>query len=77
MDELVTHSLEDYQATALLLARHPAKLTALREKLAANRPTCALFDTALGTRHIEAAYAAMMRRVQAGLPPMHLDIPHL
>lgn len=75
MDELITHCLDDYQATALRLARHPGQLAALKAKLAANRHTCPLFDTALGTRHIEAAYAAMMQRLHAGLPPAHLDIP--
>jgi predicted O-linked N-acetylglucosamine transferase (SPINDLY family) len=76
LDELVTHNLDDYQATALHLAHNPGETAALRGKLAANRETCPLFDTARCTRHIEAAYVEMWRRFDAGLPPAHMDIPH-
>lgn len=75
MDELITSSVEGYQSMALHLAHHPDALGALRAKLAANRDRCALFDTARTTRHIEAAYVEMVRRLDAGLPPAHLDIP--
>ncbi len=44
--ELVTTSLEDYEALALKLARKPSFLAAIKAKLARNRDTCPLFDTA-------------------------------
>jgi protein O-GlcNAc transferase len=45
LPELVTGSLTEYEALALKLARDPAALAALKDKLAKNRDTCALFDT--------------------------------
>ena len=46
LPELITHSLADYQALALRLARDPAQLSGLRQKLARNRQTYPLFRTA-------------------------------
>ncbi len=65
----MTHSLEEYEALALTIAREPARLAALKAKLAANRTTHPLFDTARFTRNIEAAYLTMWQRHRAGEPP--------
>jgi predicted O-linked N-acetylglucosamine transferase (SPINDLY family) len=46
----------------------------IRRKLAANRATTPLFDTALFARRIEAAYAAMHQRHQEGLAPANISI---
>ena len=73
--ELITTTLEGYEQTAVDLARHPDKLANIRRKLEANRLTAPLFDTKRLTRHIEAAYAAMYERHQAGLPPDHIVVP--
>jgi predicted O-linked N-acetylglucosamine transferase (SPINDLY family) len=54
---------------ALRLARDPALLSALRQKLARNRTSFPLFDTARFTRHVEAAYATMLERSRRGEPP--------
>jgi protein O-GlcNAc transferase len=62
--ELITTSLEDYEALAHRLARDPALLGAIKAKLARNRDTHPLFDTARFTRHIEAAYVTMWERYQ-------------
>jgi predicted O-linked N-acetylglucosamine transferase (SPINDLY family) len=69
LPELVTTSLEDYEALALKLAREPTLLTSIKAKLARNRDTYPLFDTARFTRHIEAAYTRMWERQQRGEPP--------
>ncbi len=69
LGELVTHSLEEYEALALKIAREPALLAALKAKLAANRTTHSLFDTARFTRNIEAAYLTMWQRHAGGEPP--------
>jgi predicted O-linked N-acetylglucosamine transferase (SPINDLY family) len=69
LPELVTHSLAEYQALALKLARDRGALAALKEKLRRNRDTEALFDTARITRSLEAAYASMWQRHQRGEPP--------
>ena len=58
LPELSVESLEDYEALALKLARDPAALQALRERLEQNRATQPLFDTARFTRNLEAAYTA-------------------
>ncbi len=59
LPELVTQSLEDYEALALDLARDPDRLAAIRRKLFANRPTAPLFDAKRYARHLEAAYKRM------------------
>ncbi len=59
LPELVTASIEDYKAKALGFARQPEMLAAVREKLARNRLTMPLFDSARSCRDIEAAYFRM------------------
>ena len=69
MPELITETLADYESLALALAREPERLAALKAKLAANRRTAPLFDTARFTRNLETAYRRMWVRAQDGLPP--------
>jgi predicted O-linked N-acetylglucosamine transferase (SPINDLY family) len=72
--ELITETAADYERRAIALAADPARLAAIRGRIAQNRLTAPLFDTRLFTRHMEAAFVAMHRRHQAGLPPDHIDI---
>jgi predicted O-linked N-acetylglucosamine transferase (SPINDLY family) len=74
LPDLITHSREEYEALAIELALNREKLQAIREKLERNRLTTPLFDTALYTKHLEAAYKAMYQRHQTGLPPDHIDV---
>lgn len=74
MPELITHSHEEYEALALTLATHPDALAAVKQKLDHNRLTQPLFNTALFTAHIEAAYTAMWQRHQQGLAPDHIRV---
>jgi len=60
LSELITHSPQEYEATALALARDPARLRAIRDKLAANRTSAPLFDTARFTRNLENAFEKML-----------------
>jgi protein O-GlcNAc transferase len=69
MPELVTRDLQAYEALALELARDPALLQSSRRKVAANRQTCALFDSDRSRRHIEAAYEIMWKIHRRGKPP--------
>jgi len=69
LPELVTNSLEEYEALALRLAGDPALVRSIREKLLRNRATYPLFDTARFTRRLEAVYTAMWQRYQRGEPP--------
>jgi protein O-GlcNAc transferase len=66
LDELITHSLEEYEALALKLAQDPSALAAIKATLARNRNTFPLFDTARTTRQIEAAYTTFWQRYQKG-----------
>jgi protein O-GlcNAc transferase len=59
LDELITHTLAEYEALARRLARDPAYLATLKDTLNRNRDTCSLFDTQSATRHIETAYLTM------------------
>ena len=74
--ELITTTLGEYERLAIELATRPDKLAAIKQKLSDNRLTTPLFDTALFTRHLEAAYTAMAARHQAGLAPDHIDVPN-
>jgi len=70
LPELVTTDLASYEALALRLAAEPGVLAGIRAKLAANRATCALFDTDRMRRQLESAYATMHARHQRGEPPL-------
>ncbi len=59
LPELVTESLDDYERLALELAQDPARLKALRDRLARNLATAPLFDSDRFRRNIEAAYLIM------------------
>uniref|UniRef100_UPI0013D527EB UDP-N-acetylglucosamine-peptide N-acetylglucosaminyltransferase n=1 Tax=Enterobacter hormaechei TaxID=158836 RepID=UPI0013D527EB len=61
--------LADYETLALALARDPARLAALRSRLARNIGVEPLFDTRRFTRHIEVAFTTMWNRAQSGQPP--------
>lgn len=74
LPELVVENGEDYERLAIELALNPGRLGEIRRKLDANRKDAPLFDSALFTRHIEAAYERMYERWQAGLDPADLHI---
>jgi len=74
LPELITTTPQDYEALAVTLATDPGRLAALKQKLLANLPTCALFDTQRFTRHLESAFVAMYERYQNDLPPDHIIV---
>jgi protein O-GlcNAc transferase len=69
LSELIVPSLEEYERLALALAHDPARISALKNKLARHRDTYPLFDTKRLARNIEAAYRTMWERCQQGWPP--------
>jgi protein O-GlcNAc transferase len=75
LSELITHSLADYEALALRLARDPQLLRAYRARLAANRLSYPLFDTVRFQRQIEAAYRRMWELWQNGEKPRSFAVP--
>ena len=72
LSELVMHSQQEYEATAIALALNRTKLDAVRRKLTANRATSPLFNTGLFVRHIESAYESMQSRYLAGKASDHI-----
>jgi protein O-GlcNAc transferase len=77
LPELVTRSIEDYQALALRLAGDPVLLAAIRRRLNDNRRTTPLFDTDRSRRHIEAAYTTMCEIHRRGESPRSFRVEPL
>ena len=69
MPELARASLNEYEQFARRLAHDRDALNAVKAKLSRNRDTCALFDTARFTGHLETAYSRMVEQRRAGRPP--------
>jgi protein O-GlcNAc transferase len=72
--ELITTTPKAYEALAIDLSGDPRKLVEIKQKLARNRLTTALFDTNLYTKHIQSAYTIMYERYQCGSRPDHISI---
>ena len=75
LPELITETPEAYERAAIEFAKNPERYSAIKRKLAETRLTTPLFDTALYTKHIEAAYTKMHERRQSGSAPDHIFIP--
>src|SRR5262249_23498049 len=67
LPETITTTEKEYEDLAVTLATDAAKLQAIKDKLARNRLTAPLFDTALFARHLEQAYTLMVKRYRTGL----------
>lgn len=74
LPELIAADAAEYEALAVAFAEDPVRLAGLRQRLAAQKGACALFDCERYTRKLEAAFEAMWRRHAAGEAPAHLDI---
>ena len=74
LPELVTSTQEQYEATAIELARNPARLAEIKQRLHGNRLEMPLFDTEGFTRHLENAYTQIYERYQADLTPEHIYV---
>ncbi len=74
LPELIGADSAAYERIALNLARDPAALARVRDRLTRNVAASPLFDTKGYTRHLEAAYHEMWRRNQQGLAPDHIVV---
>jgi predicted O-linked N-acetylglucosamine transferase (SPINDLY family) len=74
LPELAVSSEAEYETIALDLARDPAKLRQLRDRIAASRTSAPLFRTADYTRRLESAFETMHRRHIEGLGPDHFAV---
>ena len=70
MPELITESLQDYEARAILLGKDSALRQQTRERLARHKTDSSVFDTASLCRQLEALYTGIWRRAQL---PAHGD----
>jgi predicted O-linked N-acetylglucosamine transferase (SPINDLY family) len=61
-DELLVDDVAAFEARAIALAREPARLTRVRERLAQARATAPLWDTPTYARALEALYAQALGR---------------
>jgi predicted O-linked N-acetylglucosamine transferase (SPINDLY family) len=69
LPELITDSIEHYEALALRLAREPELLGAARRKLTGDLSRLPVFDTPRKTRQIERAYEHMWQSWERGEQP--------
>jgi predicted O-linked N-acetylglucosamine transferase (SPINDLY family) len=74
MDELVTTSLQDYEAQAVRIGLESGYAKSLKDKLEHNRRDAPLFDTQRLTHNMESAYEQMHERVQQGLGPQGFEV---
>jgi predicted O-linked N-acetylglucosamine transferase (SPINDLY family) len=74
LPELITEDMIRFEDLAVQLAKDPERLKALRERIAVNRRTAPLFDTARFARNLERAYRIMWDLYRAGEAPRPITI---
>jgi protein O-GlcNAc transferase len=74
LPELVTRSLEEYEALAFTLANQPSLLCRFRKRLEKNRPTAPIFDADRFRRHLEQAYTTMLDIERRGEKPRSFSV---
>lgn len=74
LPELVADSLSAYEERALALAQDPARLQALRDRLAQQARSRTLFDSARFTRQLEDGYRQAWAQLQAGAGLDHVVV---
>jgi len=74
LPELVTNTVEKYEALAIEFGQNPILLNTLRKKLANNRLSTPLFDTLLFTKNLECAYLKVYENYQKGLDMIDIYI---
>ena len=71
LDDMICRDWPEYEQRALDLARNPARLQEVQQRLAANRLSAPLFDNERYIRNLERLYEAMLQRFREGA---HRDI---
>ena len=74
LPELIASSEKNYEAMAVILAKQPERLNAIKASLTEKRMTSILFDTPLFTSYIEQAYTQMYERFRSDLTPDHIYV---
>lgn len=74
LPELVTSSLEEYEARALQLATNAQALKDIKQKLVQHRHSVLLFNTTLFARNLESIYQEMWRIYLSNQPPQLITL---
>ncbi|WP_395404482.1 tetratricopeptide repeat protein [Pseudoduganella sp. UC29_106] len=61
LPELITHSLQEYEDTAVQLAAQPERIAAMKQHLQDTRSNCILFDSPRFVRHMENALRSVVK----------------
>jgi Glycosyl transferase family 41 len=75
LPELVTYSLDEYEALARKLAVEPLRLQSIRRTLDDNRKSFPLFNLDRYRRNLETAYTMMWERWRRGKRPESFSVP--
>jgi protein O-GlcNAc transferase len=75
LDDLVTNSLNAYEARALDLTRDPGRLATLRAGLGQGRAGSVLFDPQRLAHNLEQAFLEMHLRAVRGASPQPIELP--
>ena len=75
MPELITKTEQEYEALLLELAPNSQRLSAIKEKLEANRLSTPLFNAELFTKHLENGYQQAYQRYFDGNDPEAISVP--
>jgi predicted O-linked N-acetylglucosamine transferase (SPINDLY family) len=75
LPELITSSLDEYEARLCDLLDERRELSILRARLQQNIVRAPLFDTDRFRTHLEAAYIAMFETWRRGEPPKAFNVP--
>jgi predicted O-linked N-acetylglucosamine transferase (SPINDLY family) len=59
LPQLITYNLQDYEDKAVELAAHPERIAAMKQQLADERLSCALFDSPRFVRDLEVIYGSV------------------
>lgn len=74
LPELITETVEEYEALAIECGNNPMVLMEIKEKLNRNRQASSLFNAEMFARHLEIAFDVMFRRYLGGLPLEDIDL---
>lgn len=72
--ELITYSQEEYVEKIIYFATHPDELKKIREKIAANRSSAPLFNTASFVKWMEQGYKKAWESYLAGSKPSVIEV---
>ena len=67
LPQLITYNLQDYEDKAVELAQHPEQIAAMKQQLADNRLSCALFDTPRFVRDLEDVFQKVALQPASGM----------